>query len=197
MKASSKVQFQPPGSGLPVPELLLARSLFWLRRQFISRAQALRHFLSEADIIRQVAERLAPDDAARPVLIPRIFGIEDSSRNWSVLMTQQHLIIVDDLIASIIEHLASGRTLTMRVSTAAVKPELIRNPVVLQRFKWSVESYVRKLENLPSLRTRVTHVHPWFGPLNAHGWHCLAAIHHTIHRRQVERILSELQRSRG
>jgi hypothetical protein len=196
MTTANKVHLQPPGSGLPVPELLLARSVFWLGRQFMSRAQALRCFLGEAGTIRRLAERLAPDDAARPLLIPRIFGIEDSSRGWSVWMTVQHLIIVDELIASILQHLAAGETLDTRISTAAVKPDVIRDPSVLQRFGCTVESYVHTVERIPSLHSRLTHVHPWFGPLNAHAWHCLAAIHHAIHRRQVERILNELQRPR-
>jgi hypothetical protein len=48
---------------------------------------------------------------------------------------------------------------------------------------------VNRQFKLRQLRTRATHVHPWFGPLDAQGWHCLAAMHHTIHRRQVERII--------
>jgi hypothetical protein len=42
----------------------------------------------------------------------------------------------------------------------------------------------------------LTHAHPWFGPLNAHGWHCLAAIHHTLHRRQLTAILRALSSER-
>jgi len=36
-----------------------------------------------------------------------------------------------------------------------------------------------------------------FGPLDAHGWLCLAGIHHAIHRRQLERILAVKARTTG
>jgi len=37
--------------------------------------------------------------------------------------------------------------------------------------------------------------HPWFGPLDAAGWHALAAGHMAIHRVQIERILQGLAKA--
>ncbi len=30
--------------------------------------------------------------------------------------------------------------------------------------------------------------HPWFGPLDAHRWHCLLAFHQGIHRKQIQAV---------
>jgi hypothetical protein len=50
----------------------------------------------------------------------------------------------------------------------------------------------RPITCLGILDRRVRHPHPWFGPMTAHDWHCLAAIHHRVHRRQLERIVGKL-----
>jgi hypothetical protein len=44
----------------------------------------------------------------------------------------------------------------------------------------------------PYLRTKARFAHPWFGPLDAAGWHLMAGMHLSIHRVQIERILQGL-----
>ena len=43
------------------------------------------------------------------------------------------------------------------------------------------------------LNTSARYAHPWFGPLDAAGWHALAAGHLQIHRQQIERIVEGLR----
>jgi hypothetical protein len=181
-------RLQEPGAGLPGLELLVARGAFGIQKTFTSREKALRLFLSEAQRMTTIADSLAVADAAEPRLITRVFGIEDSSRNWSVLMTLQHLVIVDSGIIGILKRLTAGLTVPGTVSTAAVKPERVDDPEVVEKFRVVVKDYEELLGKLPSLKTQRTHAHPWFGKLDAHAWHCLAASHHSIHRRQIERI---------
>jgi hypothetical protein len=45
----------------------------------------------------------------------------------------------------------------------------------------------------PELKTALRYEHPWFGPLDAFGWHALAAGHIRIHREQIERIVAKLR----
>ena len=52
-------------------------------------------FSDELQTILTLVEGVSVDSAARPVLIDRIRGIEDSSRHWSVYMTLDHLRIVN------------------------------------------------------------------------------------------------------
>ena len=47
-----------------------------------------------------------------------------------------------------------------------------------------------EIKGLETVRTKLRHAHPWFGPLDAAGWHAMAAMHMGIHRKQIERILS-------
>ncbi|SRR5581483_3065065 len=193
MSTATPVQLEPPGAGLPAGELFISRLLFGGYRLITSRERALQHFQTSTARIRQLAESLAPADAARPVLIDRVRGIEDSSRNWSVYMALEHLVIVDGLITATLKMLTDGRTPDRKVSTAAVKPPPVTDPAVIQRFTETTDRYGRILPGLPSLRTAVRLDHPWFGPLDAHGWHCMAAIHHEIHLQQIRRIIAGLR----
>jgi hypothetical protein len=47
----------------------------------------------------------------------------------------------------------------------------------------------------PNLKTKTRFSHPWFGPLDASGWHAMAGSHMAIHRKQIERILQGLSAS--
>jgi len=177
------------GAGLPLIELQISRLGFAIARRLMSRTSANAKFRREADFMLKKAQELDPKLAMKPVLIERVRGIEDSSRNWSLLMTLDHLAIVDTAIAMIVDHLVQEKPLATKVSTAEVKPRQEQTPATIELFRNTTERYLRGIERLPNLNSRTRHEHPWFGPLNAHGWHCLAAIHHTIHRRQIERIV--------
>lgn len=192
MSAPTKpeAQLAAPGAGLPFVELMVSRVAFALGRRMMSRAAATAKFDREAALILERAEGVGPEFAARQVLIDRVRGIEDSSRNWSVWMTLDHLVIVDRSIISIIEHLVQERLLNSSVSIAAVKPEPKQTIEVIKNFCHATEDYAERIDQLPSLESRARHEHPWFGPLNAHGWHVLAALHHEIHRKQIERIIA-------
>jgi hypothetical protein len=187
--AAETETLEPPGAGLPAFELFLSRVGFRLSRLVTSRQAAEARFLEEGDRILTLVRAMDPTLAARPVLIPRLWGIEDSSRHWSALMVLEHLIIVNKAIATIVEHLTAGKTFPREVSIAAVKPSRSQDPAVIERFAGVVGDYVVRVGACRSLRSEGRHGHPWFGPLDAHGWHCLAAIHQTIHRRQIEAII--------
>jgi hypothetical protein len=185
----SSIQLAPPGAGLPLIELQISRLGFAMARRLMSRKSASAKFRREADLMLKQARALDPKLATKQVLIERVRGIEDSSRNWSLLMTLDHLVIVDTAIAMIVDHLVQEKPLSTRVSTAEVKPRPDQTMATVELFRSTTKQYLDGIERLPRLNSRARHEHPWFGPLNAHGWHCLAAIHHSIHRRQIERIV--------
>jgi hypothetical protein len=190
---SSTVQLAPPGAGLPFAELIASRLLFRAVRNVTSRDAATKRFETEAQRILHLVNDLPEERANKPMLIPRVWGIEDSSRNWSALMTLDHLVIVNPVIAVIIEHLVAGKTFNQKVLTQNVKPPVKQTPATISKFANATNEYIERVNRLPHLKTITTHVHPWFGPLNAHGWHCLAAIHQTIHLRQLEAIVNCLR----
>jgi hypothetical protein len=179
----------PPGAGVPARELIWVRPAFVLMRLCTPDTSALARFRREADKMTSWVASIPAEEAARQVLIKRVVGIEDSSRYWSAFMVLEHLRIVNEIVVRIIETLAAGRPFAVEIRTADVKPSASVKPEVLSHFTAGVNAYVNRVP--PALRKRSTmrHAHPWFGPLTAHGWHCLAAIHHTLHRRQLSTIL--------
>lgn len=188
---------QAPGAGLPRLEALLTRIGFRLGTPFLSRGRASRWFRADGDRILSIVRGLAPPRGAARVLIKRIGGLEDSSRYWSAYMTLEHLVIVNEAIAGVIEALVSGRTVGQVVSTAAVKPHPGAGASFVERFAASADSYLERVGRIADLRTKLTHKHPWFGELNGTGWHRLAAIHQGIHRKQIESIVRGLDRAAG
>lgn len=177
-----------PGAGLPALELLLANILVKWRLLFNNRSKAHAYFMKEQQEITQQFANLDARLGCKQVLIKRLAGLEDSSRNWSVYMVLDHLRIVNTGITDIIVNLVNEEVLTEKVSTAAVKPSLVDERVV-DLFIKSCDYFLTQTSKLPTLKTRATWAHPWFGELNAASWHFFAGFHMELHRRQIDKIL--------
>jgi len=187
--ASMLTKLQPPGAGLPTLELAWLRIVFRGGCALMPLHVGLRWFTREEETITSLARRVSVSHASVPVLIDRIVGIEDSSRCWSVFMVLDHLRIVNQGIAHIVESLTHNETLAQEVRIQDVKPDPRSGPDVIEGFAQSVAAYETLVNRLGTLSTHRRHPHPWFGPMTAFEWHCLAAIHHWVHRRQLERIV--------
>jgi hypothetical protein len=118
--------------------------------------------------------------------------LEDSSRYWSVWMTLDHLRIVHHSVGRVIRALTIGSVPPGRASTADVKPSPGATHAVLAEYERSCDELLATVAEVPTLNTSVRYAHPWFGPLNAAGWHALSGGHLSIHRLQIERILAGL-----
>ena len=185
-------KLESPGTGLPAFELVWLRILFRCVCRVISMNAGLKWFKLEAERIVALAGRVSSTQAAVPVLINRVVGIEDSSRYWSVFMVLDHLRIIDEGISQIIKTLTEDRPFGQEVRIQDVKPSPWSDPDTINRFLKAVAGYESTVTRLGVLGRRVRHPHPWFGPMTAHEWHCLAAVHHRVHRRQLERIVGKL-----
>ena len=180
-----------PGAGLPAIELLFSRLLFGIVRCTDSRDTALRRVATQARRIRSRMDSIDDAVGRRQVLVPRLLGLEDSSRFWSPYMVVEHLVIVDTNMFRIMTDLVAGRAHPEPARIAEFKPAPSSGRESLAAFRGIVAEFEALVPRWPDLRTRRTHAHPWFGPLDAHGWLCLAGMHHAIHRRQLERILRD------
>ena len=187
-------QLAPPGAGLPPLERFIGGLLFALRRATSSRSAIAARFQAERERIRQLLAPLSAGQAVQRVLIPRVRGLEDSSRYWSAWMTLDHLRIVHEGMTRVIRALTSGVTPPGQSSTAAVKPRTDVDAGVVAAWEASCDALAAAVESVPesALKTAVRYAHPWFGPLDAFAWYCLAAGHHRIHRVQLERICAAL-----
>ena len=182
-----------PGAGLPKPELLIARARFalGLRRYSVERANET--ILSENARMTEGANGLDSAAGSSQTLIKRLRGMEDSSRNWSVFMTLEHVRIVNESIIGIIGALSQERVPPGTVSTADVKPDPNTGPEVIAALDSVDRQLVEKTNTVTEMQTHACFAHPWFGPLNAAAWHFLAAFHMSLHRRQMEKIMEQLQ----
>jgi hypothetical protein len=182
-------QLAPPGAGLPFPENLIARCLLGAKRLSGNSGEFTAHFIRERETIHGLIENLDENTLSRRVLIRRPRGLEDSSRNWSALMTLDHLRIVHHAFIGVIGTLAREEVPEGVASTAAVKPDPAVGMDVIGEYEASCDALLETLADVKNFRTRARHTHPWFGPMDAHGWHALAGGHMSIHRVQIERIL--------
>lgn len=187
------VKLAPPGAGLPKLELFFARLVFgWFRRSR-SRAEVTALFDEERRKILQLAGSCDGENGKRRILIKRLPGMEESSRDWSVFMTLEHLRIVNEAVREGIRSLAEGKVPEREASTAAVKPPVV-DATATGAFREGCDRFQETVAAIPDLRTAARYRHPWFGPLDAAGWHAMAAFHLRLHRKQVEAILAAIER---
>jgi hypothetical protein len=110
-------------------------------------------------------------------------------------MVLEHLIDVGSAYAEIIIHLSQGESPWRDVDLAAVAPRGGNGPEILDFFRSFLNDFAEALaEDIGERDHRFTHPHPWYGRLNAQHWHSLAAFHQSVHRDQMERIVSALRR---
>jgi hypothetical protein len=185
---TSTQTLEPPGAGLPFFEIAWLRPAFKIRSFFMSQAAASALFREETEKILRLVEAASAGEAATPVLIERFTGIEDSSRNWSIYMVLDHLRIVDGGVARLVEALTRGASPGQTTRIQDVKPGLDAGHESIAQFSSAADHYEATVKRLGNLGRAARHPHPWFGPMTAHEWHCLAAVHHGLHRRQIERI---------
>lgn len=185
-----------PGAGLPAVQATCLRYLAFPAYCLVhSWDKALVRFNVEGQRMTQLANTLSKDELGQRVLIKAPVGIEDSSRFWSAAMVFEHLIEVGSRVAVGIVELTHGTTVTVKADIADVKPTGQRCNGILSDYSQFLDDFSRILtEDVGDRRSEARHPHPWFGELNAHQWICLAAIHQTIHRKQLERILVGLRK---
>jgi hypothetical protein len=182
----------PPGAGLPKPELYIGRLIFAWRRWTGNRDSFNATFQREREAIRNLIQPCDAETGAQRVLIRRPPGLEDSSRYWSVWMTLDHLRIIHHSIIRVVDALSRGVALPGKGSTAAVKPSPQATIAVVPEYEQSCDALLATVAGVEDLKTEKRYEHPWFGLLDAGGWHALAAGHIGIHRVQIERIIGGL-----
>ncbi|MDD3517929.1 MAG: hypothetical protein PHQ14_06240 [Chromatiales bacterium] len=186
---NDKTSLAPPGAGLPPLEHLLARVGFLLLRSALTRRRIEVWLSAETRRVCDTARGLSLEQMQRQVLIPRVMGIEDSSRNWSAAMVLQHLVIVDTGIGELVTALSADHAFGREVRIADVKPIPGAGREQLSALEDALTAYLARVETIRNLHTARRHAHPWFGALDGHGWHVLAALHTMIHRRQLDAIV--------
>jgi uncharacterized damage-inducible protein DinB len=190
---NESLKLAAPGAGLPGIELQIARVLFALRAWTHDRPRIDALFQKERAVVAELVRTCPAGRLGERVLIPRPRGLEDSSRHWSVLMTLEHLRLVNLVCAAVIRDLSEGRVPAGKASTADVKPSPDVTEAVISAYEASCDEVLAAVASAKDLDDPARFPHPWFGPLSARRWHVLAAVHLAIHRAQLEAILRGLK----
>ncbi len=182
-----------PGAGLPFFEWMISR-YFLLPRAYrkMTWENADAVFQKQGRILVELTQNISAGQLQKPVLIDRVPGIEDSSRYWSPGMVLEHLIIVGSSMMRGIVELSRGIVPAIKPDVAAVKPTGAYGAGAVGVFQSFLAQYADTVNReVADRNSRATLSHPWFGDMNAHQWHCLAALHQAIHRKQMQRILAQ------
>lgn len=190
--AIAQPRLQAPGTGLPPVEAQFFRHGLPLLSKTISRAAARKIFLREGNRILFLAQDLQDWDLEERVLVKRPFGVEDSSRNWSMSLLMEHLIMSGVQVHKILRQLSQGVRPHQRPSIAAGKPKGERGPRIRQEFSRFLEKFAEATDSL-TFSPRPTLSHPLTGEMNASQWFKFAALHHWMHRIHAERIVEGIE----
>jgi hypothetical protein len=179
-----------PGAGLPFFEALMVR---WYVGPFQSRKQDkdknLRLFSMAGARILKEAGGVAEGKRDERVLVPRMRGIEDSSRFWSINETLEHVMITGVPMRGVIAALAAGKTSDYVVRIENFKPQgKYAGGDARPDFKKFLAETADLLSPLKVEDEGPTHRHPWLGEFNALQWSWLLAGHSGIHLNQLVAI---------
>lgn len=190
-----EVKLEAAGKGLPWFEHLISR--FWILPRFsrkMSWESCDQQFDRESKRILTIYQLIPEQDRDVRVLVPRLRGLEDSSRFWSAAMVLEHLVIVGTQMATVISELSQGRTPQGKADVAKVKPlgNMSTDEAMSQFEAFVAAKYHDIRQKITNQDSQTRFEHPWFGPITARQWHWLIGSHHYIHRKQLEQIVKGL-----
>lgn len=159
-----------------------------------SRAAAERIIRREAAASIAIARSLGPTLAARSIRVPKMPGVDEDMREWTVYETLEHNRIVNGMMTETVDHLANGAPAPGEVDVKRdVMPTGSIGSDVLERFQASVDAFLAVAAKAPKLRGTNTTPHVIFGAFDAHRWVCMMGFHLMIHRRQMAAAAKLLQ----
>ncbi|AKF25145.1 hypothetical protein YH65_06875 [Sulfurovum lithotrophicum] len=185
---------QEAGAGIsPFKRLIAKHVIFPMLNRFISWEKAGDIYDREGTKIIALVSPLSKEKLFERVLVPKLFGLEDNSRYYSVAMVIKHLLIVGNALQTRIPLLSQGRKLNDQVQIEDVKPYTEIEDDIVQQFETFLASYRKLLnKNVKNIYIDNTSAHPWFGEFNPKQWSILGMVHQIVHRRQIEAIIKEL-----
>ncbi|MEZ4813929.1 MAG: DinB family protein [Bdellovibrionota bacterium] len=188
------VKLEAPGKGLPFLESLLMRFYVGpvLSKKDSSDKNWERFDKMNKKILEKVKE-LSLEQMHTRVLVPRLRAIEDSSRYWSVAETLEHIELVGDNIAGLIELLCKNEVPDVVVDVADYKPKGKYSGVdprpAFEKFNTRVQEQLKAKDitlHAPLFK------HPWMGEISALQWLWLLSGHSGIHYNQIKCIIKAL-----
>ncbi|XOB60848.1 hypothetical protein ACMC56_09530 [Campylobacterota bacterium DY0563] len=187
------MKLQEAGAGLPTIERLFIKTILvpgvrtlctWNMAAFLLKR--------ELKIIKKLVSKVDKEKLTQKVIIDRVFAIEDHTRQFSINMVLEHLVIAGSLMKNIIETLSKEENFIEDVKIQNVKPN--KNIVdEYTEFEIFYNNYLDFIKRLPKKQSKMKKRHPWFINFNNYDWSVFMFMHTFIHRRQIEAIIKELK----
>ena len=174
---------------------LFVRAAVKTRFTFTGREKASMQIRKSLDKYLALAGLIDPEEGMTSVFVPRMMGVDEDMRNWSLFMILEHNAIVNKSITSIIQSLARGEIPT---GAGAIDPKKDVMPSLnpgmeqVQAFRSSVEKHLKVISTIDRLRGSAKSRHPVFGRFDAHRWHCMFSLHLFIHYKQAEYVVRKI-----
>ena len=156
----------------------------------ISKGRAIKMLRASSERVIAIAEHAGPARAFEPETVPRLIGIQNVSRDWSVMMVIEHLTLVNRDVLKLIGALKDDVTPRGELDLEDYRPDLDLGWDAIDRHRDVLADLDSLVSSASSLQSVAYFRHPWFGMLNAHQWLCFAAFHQRIHLRQAQRIVA-------
>ncbi len=182
------------GGGLSTGRAFFLRYVgFPFLNSIVSWERALDIFEKEGEKVLSLACSMDKDKLFERVLVPKLFGLEDNSRYYSIAMALEHLLVVGNALQNRIPSLSQGKSLDKEIKIEDYKPYMKIDDGIIDEYEIFLHSFRKKLEeNVDNIYLENRHEHPWFGALKAKDWAVMGAIHQIVHRRQIEAIIRGL-----
>lgn len=182
-----------PERDLPAFEVAFLKTLFLLRTP-LTISKSIRRFERASNELLQVVNEHDVDFLSRPIKIPRLFGMQRSDCNWTILMVIDYLSRHNDFVfKSILSLIVDDRKLASSQSWHNLEPDDV-NFDCLDQFQESVWHNAAMANNLLQSgkfrRSGGSIAHPIYGFLTAKKLLHLASFESGIRRRQIQKIMA-------
>ena len=182
------------GGGLSSGRAFFLKYLgFPLLNSIVSWERALDIFEKEGEKVLSLARSMEKDQLFERVLVPKLFGLEDNSRYYSVAMVLEHLLVIGTALQNRIPMLSQGKSVAQEIKIEDYKPYMEIDETIIDQYEMFLQTFRKEVEeNVDNIYLENRHEHPWFGELKAKDWSVMGAIHQIVHRRQIEAIIRGL-----
>lgn len=150
--------------------------------------RATSDFQSEILRIEELCEHFSPEDFVRRVTVAPLSGLEDDERHWSASMVVEHVVLVGEAIGNTLVFLSRGQRPAAAFTREAMRPRGAKGVEVMPALRDLGRNYPHLVRTELGTERTPTHIHPLFGELDVHRWHCLSVSHLRVHRRQLHEI---------
>ena len=137
-----------------------------------------------------LAQSIPNEKLNERVLVSHLFGLEDNSRYYSMVMVLKHVLTVGNALQSRVPLLSQGKHLDQEVKIEDYKPYEEIGVEVIGEYEHFLNGFVKAMKTeVEDIYLENRYEHPWFGNLKAKEWAVMGAIHQVVHRRQMEAII--------